>query len=100
MLLPALEDRDARRMLEAGEQLFGLTEIPYPSVLRRLLDWPDAWLQSCASYVVGEAGVVELRSSLTPLVGAADPVLSETAARAAARLGGPAHSSAAEPQQN
>jgi AAA family ATP:ADP antiporter len=100
MLLPALEDRDARRMLEAGEQLFDLTEIPYPSVLRRLLDWPDAWLQSCASYVVGESRVVELRGSLTPLARAADPVLSETAARAVLRLGSPAQSSGSEPQPN
>lgn len=88
MLLPALEDRGARRLLEAGEELFGLTEIPYPSVLRHLLDWPDAWLQSCTSYVVGEAQILELHSKLGPLARAADPILSEAAARAGARLSG------------
>ena len=86
MLLPALEDHGPRRLLEAGHELFGLTEIPYPSVLRHLLDWPDAWLQSCTSYVVGEARIVELHPKLEPLARAADPILSETAARAGARL--------------
>jgi ATP/ADP translocase len=98
MLLPALEDRGARRLLEVGEQLFGLTEIPYPSVLRRLLDWPDAWLQSCASYVVGEARLVELHSMLEPLAHAADPILSETASRAGARLSGGPNFRSAYPQ--
>jgi AAA family ATP:ADP antiporter len=86
MLLPALEDRGARRLLEVGQELFGLTEIPYPNVLRHLLDWPDAWLQSCASYVVGEARILELHSKLEPLARAADPILRETAARAGTRL--------------
>ena len=86
MLLPALEDQGARRLLEVGHELFGLTEIPDPSVLQNLLDWPDAWLQSCASHVVGEAQIHELRSKLESLVRAADPILSETAARAGVRL--------------
>jgi hypothetical protein len=86
MLLPALEDQGARRLLEAGQELFDLTEIPYPSVLRNLLDWPDVWLQSCASHVAGEARVEELRGKLEALAQAADPILSETAARARSRL--------------
>jgi AAA family ATP:ADP antiporter len=86
MLLPVLEERGEKRMAEAGQELFDLDEIPYPSVLRRLLEWPDAWLQSCASYVVGEARLFEFRPILLPLAVAADPILSETAARAGARL--------------
>ena len=86
MLLPALEDRGGKRMLEAGEQLFGLAEISYPSVLLQLLEWPDAWLQTCASYVAGESKHAELYAKLQPLARAADPMLSETAARAAIRL--------------
>ncbi|MEX2300023.1 MAG: hypothetical protein WD733_03745, partial [Bryobacterales bacterium] len=88
MLLPALEGHSARRLLEVGGELFGLTEIPYPSVLHRLLDWPDVWLQSCASYVVGEARIVELQTQLEPLTRDADPILSETAVRAGERLSG------------
>ena len=86
MLLPALEDRGGKRMLDAGAELFGLAEISYPSVLLRLLEWPDAWLQTCASYVVGEAKLAALSPQLQTLTRAADPMLSETAARAAIRL--------------
>ena len=88
MLLPALEDRGPRRLLDVGQELFDLTEIPYPSVLRHLLDWPDVWLQSCASYVVGEAQIKEFYPNLEPLARAADPILSETATRAGLRLSG------------
>jgi AAA family ATP:ADP antiporter len=100
MLLPALEERGARRMLEVGQELFGLDEIPYPSVLRRLLAWPDTWLQSCASYVAGEAKLVELRPILLPLATASDPILSETAARAGARLSAEADSPGAGARKN
>jgi AAA family ATP:ADP antiporter len=100
MLLPALEDHGSRRMLEAGQELFGLTEIPYPSVLRPLLDWPDAWLQSCASYVVGEAQIKELHPNLGPLARAADPILRETATRAGLRLSGRSNPGGAAPLQD
>ncbi len=88
MLLPVLEDHGPRRLLEVGQELFDLQEIAYPSVLRPLLEWPDAWLQSCASYVVGEARIRQFYPDLLPLTRAEDRILSETAARAGRYLSG------------
>jgi hypothetical protein len=97
-LLPVLEGQGARRIVESGTELFGLTPITYPSVVRRLLEWPDPWLQSCACYVAGEEGLLEFHASLRGLVAAADPILRETAARADERLKGAASAGARPPR--
>ncbi len=63
MLMPALEQHDSQKLLEAGRQLFDLDPAPYASVLRRVLEASDPWLQSCACYVVADSKVVELSAA-------------------------------------
>ncbi len=86
MLLPAIEQNGGPRISEAARDLFGLERLPYPNVLRRLLDLPDTWLQACASYVVAELNLTDLRPRLQNLAQHPNPLLRETAAAAQHRL--------------
>ncbi len=86
MLLPALEEHDSSRLLDAGRELFNLYPLPYASVLRRLLDASDPWLQSCACFAAAESGAAELTQRIGALQAHSDPVLRESAQEARRRL--------------
>ncbi|MBI1355951.1 MAG: hypothetical protein GC160_16545 [Acidobacteria bacterium] len=86
MLLPALEESDDNRLLAVGAQLFDLETLPYPTVMRRLLENPDAWLRACSCYAIAEAGVTALAPRVAALEADPDPILREAAAAAGARL--------------
>jgi HEAT repeat protein len=86
LLLPALEDRGGDRIVIVARELFGAERLPYASVLPRLLDWPDPWVRSCATYVVAEERRADLRVKLMALVSAPDTLLAETASFALQRL--------------
>jgi len=86
MVLQALEAPDERSFFESARMLFGLEPAPYATVLRRLLERDDPWLQSCTSYVAGEAGRRDLLPLLKTLRDHADPLLAETASAACLRI--------------
>ena len=78
-VLPAVEDRDRTRVAAAAEELFGLRRVSYANVLPQLLDMPDRWLRSYATYVAGEERRVDLRARLEKLAADSDPLVAETA---------------------
>jgi AAA family ATP:ADP antiporter len=86
LLLPALEDRRGGRIVIVARELLGVEEVPYASVLPRLLDSPDPWVRSCATYVVAEERRTDLRAKLKALAAEPDALLAETAALALRRL--------------
>ncbi len=90
MLLPVIEDRSPERIMEFGRTLFGIVPPTYVQGLRELLTDSDPWLQSCAAYVVGDQGLIQLAPLLDPLSRAGDPLLRETVQMALTRLRAPA----------
>lgn len=86
LLLPAIEEQDSRRILQAAKSLFDLDPAPYPSVLRRLLDDTDSWLQACACHAAAEMGQTNCKPRIIQLTRHPDLLLRETALAASARL--------------
>jgi hypothetical protein len=86
VLLPAVEEQTNRGILEAGRRLFQLDPVPYSSVLRRLLDTSDVWLQVCACHAAAESRQTACHAKITELTRHADPLLRETALAASARF--------------
>jgi hypothetical protein len=86
LLLPALEDRLGDRLAVVALELVGIEKLPYATVLPRLLDWPDTWVRSCATYVVAEERRGDLRAKLKELSAEPDALLAETASFALRRL--------------
>ncbi len=86
LLRPALEDRRGELVVTAARELLGVERVPYANVLPRLLDSPDPWVSSCASYVVAEERRTDLRDKLEALAAQPDALLAETAALALRRL--------------
>jgi hypothetical protein len=86
MFLPMIEDEAGRRLAQSGRDLFGTQRLPYGTVLRRLLEQGDPWMQSLASYAAAEARAAELEPLVKPLVQSRHPLLAETAAAAHERL--------------
>ncbi len=85
-LLPALETHDEERLVRVGRELFHLDPLPYPTVIRRLLDNPDDWLRACACHAAAEAGFGALAPRIAALEAADDPILREVAVAAGARF--------------
>ena len=85
-LLAALEDVAGPRLIETGRRIFQLEPVPHDAAIRRLLDAPDPWLQSCACHAAAGAGLRELSGRLGRLRGHDDPFLRETAEAAFRRL--------------
>ncbi len=85
-LLPTLETDDEERLVRTGRELFDLEPLPYPTVIRRILDTPDVWLRTCACHAAAEAGVASLAPRIAGLETAADPILREEALVAVERL--------------
>lgn len=86
LLLPAIEERRSLAVLRAGRRLFELDEVPYPSVLRGLLENSDVWLQVCACHAAAESNLVDCKPKISQLAQHRNPLLRETAAAASARL--------------
>jgi HEAT repeat protein len=86
MLLPAIEEVEPQEVLAAAKRLFDVDPAPYASVLRSLLDAPDAWLQSCACQTAAESGRRDCKSRIVQLTRHPDPLLRETAIAASTRL--------------
>lgn len=86
LLLPAIEERQSLAVLNAGRRLFELDEVPYPSVLRGLLENSDVWLQVCACHAAAESKLVDCKPKISQLTRHRDPLLRETATAASARL--------------
>jgi hypothetical protein len=86
MFLPMIEDEAGRRLAQSGRDLFGAQRLPYASVLRRLLEHGDPWMQSLASYAAAEARAAELEPLVQPLARSGHTLLAETAAAAHGRL--------------
>ncbi len=86
LLLPALEDRRGERLAVVAQELVGVQQMPYARVLPHLLDWPDPWVRSCATYVVAEERRADLRTKLEALAAEPDALLAETASFALQRL--------------
>ena len=86
-LLPALEASGRKQRLQSGVELFGLRQLSYVGVLRRLLETGDPWLQACCCAAAAEQGETSLRSRIAPLAMGEDDMLRETARAALARLG-------------
>ncbi len=85
----AVESTSPKRLIEAveaGKALFQLDSLPYATAMKRLLDIPDPWLQSCACHAVVDSGVPGLSGRLSRLARHHDPVLHETAECALRRL--------------
>jgi len=85
-LLPTLETGDEDLLVRTGRELFDLEPLPYPTVIRRVLDTPDVWLRACACHAAAEAGVASLAPRIADLETAADPILREEALVAVERL--------------
>lgn len=86
LLLPAVEEVEAQRVLQAAKELFDLDPAPYASVLRSLLDSSDAWVQACACQTAAESLRRDCRPRIVELTRHPDPLLRETAIAASARL--------------
>ena len=86
MLLPAVEEVEPQRVLKAAKELFDVDPAPYASVLRSLLDVPDAWLQACACHTAAESLRRDCKPRILQLARHPDPLLRETAIAAGARL--------------
>lgn len=85
-LLPTLEVQDEDHLVRTGRSLFQLEQLPYPTVIARLLDNPDAWIKACACNAAAEAGVVALAPRIAALEADTDAILREVAAAAGKRL--------------
>ena len=86
MLLPAVEELEPQRVLQTAKELFGVDLAPYPSVLRTLLDAPDAWLQACACHTAAESVQRDCKPRIVQLTRHPDPLVRETAIAASERL--------------
>jgi ATP:ADP antiporter, AAA family len=86
ILLPLLEERAAERAIQRASKIFGL-EIPAPEeALRLLLHQDDRWLKSCALYDIGANKLSGLAGLCRGFGNDHDPLVSQTAAWAAARF--------------
>ncbi|MDA1234120.1 MAG: Npt1/Npt2 family nucleotide transporter [Acidobacteria bacterium] len=86
MLLPAVEEVEPQRVLRTAKKLFDVDSAPYASVLRSLLEAPDAWLQACACHTAAESEQRDCKPRIVQLTHHPDPLLRETAIAASARL--------------
>jgi hypothetical protein len=86
LLLPAVEEVEPQRVLRSAKELFDVDPAPYASVLRSLLDAPDAWLQACACHTAAESLQRDCKPRILQLTRHPDPLLRETAIAASARL--------------
>lgn len=66
-LLPAVEAADEAAAAGEGRRLYGLPKLSYASVLRKVLEGPDPWLQACACAAAAEAAVLETRPLIARL---------------------------------
>ena len=86
MLLPVLENSGQRRMIDTSRTLFALRPLSFPSMLWKLLETHDTWVQACACHAAADAEMKGLREKIGGLADSSDPFLAETASRAYARL--------------
>jgi len=84
--MAAIESTSTKRLIEAGKSLFQLDSLPYATAMRRLLEIPDPWLQSCACHALGATHDDGFSRRLELLAKHRDPVLQETALCALRRL--------------
>jgi HEAT repeat protein len=86
VLLPLVEDTTMDTRLRAGMQLFGLERKNGEAWLGELMLAGDPWLRVCAVHEAGERRLPALVDVVAGRMADPDPVVRETAARAASQL--------------
>ena len=76
-LFPILER--TIQLSEAGRQLFKLPQLSTQEALREMLTGNDAWLATCAAFVVAEGKLGEYRDEVKALRDSSHEALRETA---------------------
>jgi ATP:ADP antiporter, AAA family len=86
LVLPLVDDAREDERLQMAENKYGLRYAGYQEMLRALIAGDDAWLRTCALYVVGARRQQALRDQVAAWLDDKDPRVRETAGWAHAAL--------------
>ena len=92
-LLVPLLDRDVPldRRVQVADAVIGVPIVTLEEAVRILASADNAWLQACAAYLIGQAGLPGFAPQLDAWIADPDPLLREAAKEARTRLGTRAH---------
>jgi len=93
LLVPLLDqDVTLDRRVQLADAVIGVPVATLDEAVRILASSDDPWLQACAAYLIGQAGLPGFAPQLDAWIADADPLLREAAKEARARLEARAHS--------